>query len=62
MAAEPVSFVAAMSASDGADWLNLWEVEELCRQARKHGLPDESEVRVEWQPDFFRTRYAVVSP
>lgn len=40
--------------------LNLWEVEELCRIARAEGLPDESDVRVEYDPNFHQTRYVVV--
>lgn len=53
-------YVAAAPGPFGeSDWLNLWEVEELLKQARKHGLPDESEVRVEYDQNFLRTRYVV---
>ena len=41
------------------DFLNLWEVEELCRQARKHGLPDDAEFRADYDQTFMRTRYSV---
>lgn len=53
-------YVAAAPDFD-RDWLNLWEVEELCRQARAHGLPDEAEVKVIYDQNFLRTRYSIQS-
>jgi hypothetical protein len=50
---------AAAGPLSPSDFLNLWEVEELCRQARLHGLPDESDVRIEYDQTFYRNRYVV---
>lgn len=53
-------FVAAAAGPwSPSDYLNLWEVEELCRVARAEGLPDESDVRIEFDKTFYRTRYVV---
>jgi hypothetical protein len=56
--ADEKKYVAA-AADPSREWLNLWEVEELCRQARKHGLPDEADVRIEFDQAFFRNRYSI---
>lgn len=50
---------AAAGPWSDTEWLNLWEVEELCRVARREGLPDESEFRCDYDKTFMRTRYSV---
>lgn len=59
MAEQKKCVAAATGPWSDSDFLNLWEVEELCRQARKHGLPDESEFRADFDQAFLRTRYSV---
>ena len=39
MTQEKKYVAAAQPGWDGREWLNLWEVEELCRQARKANMP-----------------------
>lgn len=54
------TYVAAAAGPwSDSDFLNLWEVEELCRQARQAGLPDEAEFRADYDQAFLRTRYSV---
>jgi len=58
--ADQKKYVAAAPGPMGpSEYLNLWEVEELCRQARKHDMPDESDFRIDYDPTFLRYRYVV---